>query len=105
MSLFLDTGLRLSELTELTLDDLDIKTGSILIKRGKRGKQRLVDIGDKAQKALRMYITSYLCSNSDRLFINRTGEPLETIGIKILIKRLGDKAKLGAHPINVVYKI
>jgi site-specific recombinase XerD len=89
VSLFLDTGLRVSELVNLTLDDV-LDDGSIIIKHGKGGKQRIVRIGTKAHKALWRYITIYRRSNSNRLFINRNGEPLNLLGLKILIKRLGD---------------
>ena len=43
------------------------------------------------------YIALYRHGNTNRLFINRSGQPLEVIGIKILIKRLGDKAKVKVH--------
>jgi len=98
LSVFLDTGLRISELTNLTIDDVNMDDGSILVKRGKGGKQRIVRIGSKAQKVLWKYITLYRKGNSNSLFLNRSGEPLDVIGIKILIKRLGDKVKVKVHP-------
>ena len=98
LSIFLDTGLRISELADLTLDDIDMDQGSLLIRNGKGGKQRIVHIGTKAHKVLWKYITIYRRSYSRRLFINRSNEPLEVIGIKMLVKRLGDKAKVKVHP-------
>ena len=86
LSIFLDTGLRVSELTNLTIDDVNMDDGSLLIRHGKGGKQRIVRIGTKAQKALWKYITLYRNKDSNRLFINRTGEALGLLGIKILIK-------------------
>lgn len=98
LSIFLDTGLRISELAGLTLDDIDMDQGSLLIRNGKGGKQRIVHIGTKAHKILWKYITIHRRSYSRRLFTNRNNEPLEVIGIKILVKRLGDKAKVKVHP-------
>ena len=98
LSVFLDTGLRVSELANLLLEDLDVDTGSILVRHGKGGKQRVVRIGSKAQKALWKYVTIYRKSESDHLFVNRSGDPLDVQGIKIMIKRLGDKAKVKVHP-------
>ncbi|MDO9333611.1 MAG: tyrosine-type recombinase/integrase [Dehalococcoidales bacterium] len=98
LSVFLDTGLRVSELTNLLIDDVNMDDGSILVRHGKGNKQRLVRIGSKAQKALWKYVTLYRKSTSNRLFINRNGEPLNLIGVQILIKRLGDKANVKVHP-------
>jgi len=98
LSMFLDTGLRVSELASLNIDDIDMNTGSIIVRHGKGGKQRVVHVGSKAQKALWKYMTVYRRSESNSLFINRSGEPLNLIGIKILIKRLGIEAKVKVHP-------
>ena len=98
LCIFLDTGLRVSELASLNMYDIDMNTGSIVVRHGKGGKQRVVHIGSKAQKALWKYITLYRKSNNDSLFINRNGEPLDAVGIRILIKRLGIKAKVKVSP-------
>jgi site-specific recombinase XerD len=98
LSVFLDTGLRISELANLTIDDVNVDNASLLIRHGKGGKQRVVRIGVKAQKALWKYITLYRKGNSNRLFQNRSGESMGVLGIKILIKRLGDRAKVKVHP-------
>jgi site-specific recombinase XerD len=98
LCLFLDTGLRVSELTNLTIDDVNMDDGSILVRRGKGGKQRVVRIGTKAQKALWKYVTLYRKGNSDKLFLNRSGGAIGLLGLKILIKRLGDKARVKVHP-------
>jgi site-specific recombinase XerD len=98
LCVLLDTGLRISEINNLTIDDVNLDDGSILVKRGKGGKQRIVRIGNKAQKALWRYISVYRNGNSNRLFLNRSGESLDLDGMKILIRRLGEKAKVRVHP-------
>lgn len=100
LSVFLDTGLRVSELTNLTIDDVNMDDGTLLVRHGKGGKQRIVRIGTRAQKALWKYITLYRPgeNNGRRLFINRSGDSLGLLGIKILIRRLGDKANAKVHP-------
>jgi len=62
----------------------------MLIRQDKGGKQRVVRIGNKAQKILLKYLTPYRRSTSNHLFINRYSEPLDVLGIKMLIKRLGE---------------
>ncbi len=98
ISLFLDTGLRLSELASLKFQDVDTNTGAIIVRNGKGGKQRIVRIGMKAQKALWKYLTVYRRSESDALFIGRCGKPFDIIGLKILFKRLSDKSGVKVHP-------
>jgi site-specific recombinase XerD len=54
--MFLDTGLRLSELANLQLYDINVERGIIKV-LGKGNKERLVRIGLKTQKALWNYLT------------------------------------------------
>lgn len=97
VSMLLDCGLRVSELANLTLDDVDMNSGSIIVRNGKGGKQRVVHIGSKAQKALWRYVTLYRKSETNRLFVNRRGDSLDANGIKIFVRRLGTKAKIKVH--------
>ena len=50
LSMFLDCGLRVSELANLRIDDVNMDSGSILVRHGKGNKQRVVHIGTKVQK-------------------------------------------------------
>jgi site-specific recombinase XerD len=97
LRVFLDRGLRLSELINLTLDDVNMDDGSILVRRGEDGKPRIVRIGNKAQKALWKYVTLFRKGSSDKLFLNRSGEPFDFFGVSIFLRRLGDKAKVKVH--------
>jgi integrase/recombinase XerD len=97
LCVLLDTGLRINELTSLTIDDVNLEDGSIIVKHAKGRKQRVVRIGNTAQKTLWKYISLYRTGDSNRLFMNRSGEPLDLNGMKILIRRLGIKAKMRLH--------
>jgi integrase/recombinase XerD len=52
----LDTGLRAREFLYLNLDDIDLVTGSVLVRLGKGRKSRTVFFGSIARKALRAYL-------------------------------------------------
>ncbi len=97
LPMFLDTGLRLSELINLTLDDVNMDDGSILVKRGKGGKPRVVRIGNRAQRTLWKYVTLYRKGSGNRLFLNRNREPFDFFGVSIFLKRLGNKVKVKLH--------
>jgi site-specific recombinase XerD len=53
----LDTGARASEFLDMDLDDLNQARGTILIRKGKGGKPRMVYLGKKSRRALRKYLS------------------------------------------------
>jgi len=73
-------GLRVSELTNLKLEDLKLELGHALV-RGKGDKERIVPLGRSAQDAIRAYLehARALLLNgrvSPVLFVRRGGGPL-----------------------------
>ena len=56
VQLFLDSGIRLGELLRLTLNDLDLKQGSLRV-YGKGGKERYAYFSGRTADSLRQYIT------------------------------------------------
>jgi integrase/recombinase XerD len=50
------TGLRRAELVGLSVFDVDLAGGVLRVVRGKGGKERLVPVGNEAQKWLRLYL-------------------------------------------------
>jgi len=87
---FLDTGLRLSELASIMLNDVGFDNGIIKV-MGKGRKERFVRVGKETQKA----ILRYLLLRKDQqphLGIGENGEPIKARGIESLIKRLGRRA-------------
>ncbi|MGI9084727.1 MAG: tyrosine-type recombinase/integrase [Aeromicrobium sp.] len=51
-----ETGARAGEVVALTLDDLDLKAGTAIIRRGKGGKGRIVPFGSETGLAIDRYI-------------------------------------------------
>lgn len=51
------TGLRISELAALDVDDIDIDAGTLLVRAGKGNKSRVVPVGRAARKAVADYLT------------------------------------------------
>jgi len=90
---FLDTGIRLSELLNLTINDVNLVKRSILIRNGKGGKDREVYMGKTLVREMAKWIKmrGYF-PYEDRLFINRDGLPLRARNIQKIIRRLAKKA-------------
>jgi integrase len=55
ISTLLATGLRISEARQLRVDDIDSRSGFIHVRRGKGGKRRSVNLGDRHVRLLRRY--------------------------------------------------
>jgi integrase/recombinase XerC len=92
------TGIRVSELTSLKLNDIDIHNKEIRI-TGKGNKERIVYFGDYAKKYLSLYINEaryeLLNSNtSNYLLINNKGSELTSRGVELIVNEVVKKAAL-----------
>lgn len=97
----LDTGLRTSELSKLTIGNYDEKTGKLFIESGKGDKSRIVYLGRSAQRAIWRYLSTRVdCNQPERpLFLNYNFRPFSSTSLYQLIRRLGEKANIrNAHP-------
>jgi len=94
ISLFVDTGLRLSELANMKLSDLDPNLRQARI-MGKGAKMRVVPINGRARKALKRYLTSARQPGGDDLWKTDDGQPLSRYSIKTMVDRLKRRAGVG----------
>ena len=94
ITMLLDTGLRLTEVTNLKLDD--ISEDYTLRVFGKGRKWRTVQLGQKSSEALRRWIRMRK-SESDRLWVGRVG-PLTASGIRRIVKKRGQQVGIHLHP-------
>ncbi len=96
IELLYGSGLRVSELCSLTLDNLHLQRKIIIVK-GKGNKERIVPITDSALEALNNYINNSrkellmkAHSNSSVLFLNHRGRKLTQRGVRDILTRLID---------------
>jgi len=91
MITLLDTGLRLSELTNLKMADSHIDEGFLKI-MGKGSKERIVPIGGVAEKALQRYVFHFrpepLRIDEDNLCLTLEGRPLSGNAVRLIFSRL-----------------
>ncbi len=92
-------GLRVSELVNLRLSNLDTKAGFVKI-TGKGNKERLVPIGSVALEQIEIYcahVRNHLDikkESRDILFLNRRGGKLSRVMIFNIIKDLAERATI-----------
>jgi integrase/recombinase XerC len=86
LQVFLQTGVRVSELAGLSVDDVDLERG-ILRVTGKGMADRDIPLTLKAAQALRIWLKARPQTEHHALFLNRYGEPLGVRGIQKLVTR------------------
>lgn len=98
LELFYATGLRVSELINLKINDLNMEN-AMLKCLGKGSKERIIPFGNKAYQSLNLYLDKLrpkLVKNPDEetLFLNSRGERLSRQGIFYLVKLYVQKARI-----------
>ena len=91
LELLYATGMRVSELVHLKLNQLYLEEGYIQVV-GKRGKERIIPIGSRAKEALDKYLHKVRPQllkgkSSPYLFIGYKGRPLTRQGLWEIIKK------------------
>ena len=100
--LFLDTGIRLSELSQLQLTDVNLEEGFVLV-HGKGAKDRYVPIGRSTIKCLWNYIKKRAVidvNTNSYLFLTQRGTTLSARGIQIVFRSLKKKLNLDGRKLS-----
>ncbi|HOA63428.1 MAG TPA: tyrosine recombinase XerC [Bacilli bacterium] len=100
LELLYGTGIRVSELCNIKLHDIDFYNNNILI-TGKGNKQRYVPIHESLREVLITYLNfarNELLKDSDEivdnLFVNHRGGPLTSRGVRDILKNLVNESGL-----------
>ena len=99
LELLYATGIRVSELVGLRLEDVNLAGSSIVCRD--RGRERVIPFGKSARQALEQYIGGareemLRGGNSEWLFTNCSGQAMSRQGFWKLIKSYGEKAGIQA---------
>jgi integrase/recombinase XerC len=95
LELFYSTGIRLSELSGMNLEDLDLLSDQAKV-RGKGRKERIVPVGSRAVLVLRRYLNLRdavgVHRSADRraVFLSRRGKRLSPRSIQRIVHRMFD---------------
>jgi integrase/recombinase XerC len=103
LELFYSAGLRVSELRGINRADLDLLAGQVKV-RGKGRKERIVPVGDHAQRALREYerVRDIMCSRlgtrSDRtaMFLSNRGKRMSVKQVQVSVTKWLSQVDEGA---------
>jgi site-specific recombinase XerD len=87
LQVFLQTGIRVSELCALTREDIDLAERTLRVARGKGMQERTIELEPKGIKAFRSYLTVRPQSLYEELFLNYQGEPLSDRGVRKMLAK------------------
>ncbi len=107
LELLYASGVRVSELVELALSNVDPDEGFITV-FGKGSKERLVPVGGPALRAVGRYLREVrpelIREPTDRIFLNARGRPLSRMAVWSLVKasaqRAGIVKKVSPHTLR-----
>jgi site-specific recombinase XerD len=101
MELLLNTGLRVGEVEELRVDDIEItdRKGNLIVRQGKGGKFRVVPLNKDVRRALTDYNNERSQIDTTALFVSKRKQRLTANAIWRLVKKYGELAGLlEVHP-------
>jgi len=97
LELFYSSGLRLTELVGLNLQQLDLPAGLVRV-LGKGNKERVLPVGRKAREALQAWLPLRALSRpaDDALFVSQQGRRLSPRAVQLRVRQAGVR-ELGQH--------
>jgi len=95
METIYSTGMRISELVSLNIEDIDFIGGAVKV-RGKGKKERIVPIGDKALRAIKAYLEARFPTFKENkaVFLNNRGKRITVRGIRLIIDKYVNRVAL-----------
>jgi len=85
------TGIRVSELCNLMLGDVEIseRKGSLTVRSGKSGKFRVLPLNVDARRAIATYLEVRPTVLADHLFIGQRGQGVSSRAVELLVTKYG----------------
>ncbi|HDH51013.1 MAG TPA: tyrosine recombinase XerC, partial [Nitrospirae bacterium] len=98
LELLYSSGLRVSELSTLDINDFDIKDYLVRVK-GKGKKERIIPVGEKAVEAIKTYLPErvLLKKKSQALFLNNRGGRLTQRSVRRIVEKYSRMIALAGH--------
>ena len=99
IELLFATGIRISELCNLKVSDIDLKTGVIKV-LGKGKRERIIqicntDIKSLLKKHRKLYVNHI--KDDGYIFINRLGQPISTQSVRLMLRQYVQKSGISKN--------
>lgn len=95
----LSTGVRVTELSEMNISDVDLRNLTVHVRHGKGGKERITYTTAVAAERLNKYLTSRSEQTSNYVFCNNAHDRICPGGIRFILNRIAKRADVtNVHP-------
>jgi site-specific recombinase XerD len=109
LTLFLQTGVRVSELVNLRVSDIDLTERLLIVRDGKAGKDRSIPLEKRSLSALKTYLRhrgENLCPD---LFLSYQGQGMSDRAVKKLVEKYkklaGIEKKISCHSLRHTFGV
>ena len=98
VEVLLSSGIRVSELADLKVEDIDFSALSLHVRHGKGDKERVTYITEVAKLHLQKYLMAR-SETGEMLFYNHKHDPLQNNGIRFILKSIEKRSGVeNIHP-------
>ncbi|MDO4371960.1 MAG: tyrosine-type recombinase/integrase, partial [Clostridia bacterium] len=96
LTLFLDTGIRVSELVGINIGDIDFSINGFMVTR-KGGNQAILYFSDEVEKVLKDYLAirqeiTAVSGDEDALFLSLQNKRISVRAVQVMVKKYATKA-------------
>jgi integrase/recombinase XerD len=104
LHMLLDTGVRVGELARMTVEDVNLQTGEVIVtpygESGQKTKSRAVFLGKSTLRVLWLYLANRGNPEPEEpLLLSRHGHPMSINSIRLLLADMGKRAGVAnVHP-------
>jgi site-specific recombinase XerD len=111
IEILLETGIKLSELTQLTLNDIDLEktdgggekqSGFIRVLGNRSKKERMIPLSKRANLAIQNYLKVREKAGINILFLNRFNVPVSDRGVQKMLRKYLKSAGIGNASIHTL---
>ncbi len=98
VQLLLQTGIRVSELVNLEMQDLILydRSGELRIVDAKGGKERIIPLNNYARRALKNYLENPNIDKRKEVFFSKQNKKMTVRAVQLIMNGLGKKAGIDA---------
>ena len=98
----LQTGLRVSEVTNLTIGDIDLPNKTLTVRQGKGKVDRIIDLPDIAVDALSAYMKVRGEGSDEKLFLSRNRKGMYVTTVRLAVHKYLKKAGISKGAVHTL---